>query len=83
MDYFENSREILDWPAYSPDLNPIENLWAIIKERLRKQTVSWENLEKIVEIWNNIDQETVAKLYESMESRIEKMSRVKSATIGY
>ena len=60
MDYFaENSWKILDWPAYSPDLNPFENLWAIIKERLRKQTVSWENFEgKVLEFWNNIDQET-------------------------
>ena len=27
----ENSWKILDWPAYSPDPNRIENLWAIIK----------------------------------------------------
>jgi len=28
---------VLDWPFYSPDLNPIENLWAIIKKRIEKR----------------------------------------------
>ena len=41
----------LELPAYSPDLSPIESLWAILKQRLRKQTVFWQNLEeKIFEL---------------------------------
>ena len=26
--------KMLDWPGSTPDLNPIENLWAILKDKV-------------------------------------------------
>ncbi|KAJ5790630.1 uncharacterized protein N7518_007641 [Penicillium psychrosexuale] len=28
--------EVMDWPPHSPDLNPIENLWALLKAEIYK-----------------------------------------------
>ena len=46
IDYFK------DWPGNSPDLNPIENLWAIIKYRLRACDTS--SIPKLIRAVNQI-----------------------------
>ena len=63
--------KIKSWPAYSPELNHIENIWAIFKKSLQSQVVTWENLEeKVMEVWNNINPEVVRNLYSLYENRL-------------
>ena len=35
--YEKNKIERIEWPTKSPDLNPIENIWAIVKRELEKK----------------------------------------------
>lgn len=37
---FKKARVLNGWPLNSPDLSPIENLWAIMKERLNRLTTN-------------------------------------------
>ena len=50
--YRENKIRVIDWPPNSPDLNPIENLWGFLKNKLRDQKYTKNQLiSKIHSIW--------------------------------
>ncbi|KUF88959.1 Glutaredoxin-C2 [Phytophthora nicotianae] len=68
----EKKVELLPHPAQSPDLNPIENLWALVKQELSKRPASSVDdlKEKIQEIWYDIEPKTVQDLYHSMPKRL-------------
>jgi transposase len=64
----------LDWPATSPDLNPIEHLWYQIKcliEKKERPTRQEFMFAQVEEAWNELPQENIEKLIRSMPDRME------------
>lgn len=61
---------LLQWPAQSPDLNPIEHIWDHLKQclntRPRKPKGMLELWERVEEEWESISQEVILKLIDSM-----------------
>ncbi len=63
---------VLDWPACSPDLSPIENVWCILKRKMRQRrprTVA--HLKTCLqEEWDKITPETLHHLVSSVPKRL-------------
>ena len=88
MEFFKSKKfQILEWPAQSPDLNPIENLWSILKRRLYNYQTRPRNLdeqwERVQDVWNSISREQCNKLIESMPNRIQAVIKSKGGYTKY
>ena len=76
---------VSSWPAQSPDLNPIENLWDHMERQLVKTPSSnqeglWKNLQKL---WSSISPETVQNLVSSMPDRVAAVIKAKGGHTKY
>ena len=70
--YLENKGiTVLEWPAQSPDLNPIENLWSILDRELKNRKPSNEaELFNILNVsWQKLSHDICQSLVESMPRR--------------
>ena len=61
----------IDWPSQSPDINPIENLFAWLKQKLfKKGPKSITKLkEELTDLWENIKSEFLENYWSSMPKR--------------
>ena len=77
----------LKWPARSPDLNPIENVWSLLKRRVRRSIRSGDDLSRLEALlrqeWDRLSQEVINRLIESMSSRIRQVIEVSGEVTKY
>ena len=61
-----NNLKCMEWPARSPDLNPIENLWMTMKRAISARNPPTKNIselkEAVQEEWKSIPLTHVQKL---------------------
>ncbi len=77
--------KVMEWLSMSPDLNPIEHMWGILKRMVEKHHVS--NIQQlsdvIMEEWKRIPTTACAALVNSMPRRIKAVLNNNGASIKY
>jgi transposase len=74
--------EIMEWPARSPDLSPIENLWSLLKDKLYKLHPELKGMPNneathtllidwAQEAWDALDLDVMKRLSETMPHRVQ------------
>jgi hypothetical protein len=78
----EQCFEVMEWPPYSPDLNPIEHLWSLLKDKVLKlfpelytmpnnEETRWYLIGCAQQAWSAIDPQILRNLCDSMPRRVQ------------
>ena len=79
--------KLLPWPAQSPDMNPIENAWAILKRNLRQEstypTSEAELFKRLSEVWDSLPSEYFERLIVSIPRRVLELGKIRVLSTKY
>jgi transposase len=82
-----NEANVIDWPPYSPDLNPIEHVWHWMKREMEVNydvPTSAEQIEQyFMEIWGTITPELCAAWCGNYKKRLEAVVRARGGYTKY
>ena len=79
---------VMDWPPHSPDLNPIEHVWNLLKDKVfelyseladyGRSKIDWTRFRKALQGgWNSLDQDVIDRLIDSMPRRLAAVRKAK------
>ena len=72
-----------EWPTKGDDMNPIENLWAILDERLEnKKFTTEEGMKKaILKLWDEVALSLLHNLIDSIPDRLRRIRKAEGGSI--
>ena len=70
---------VLNWPAQSPNMDIIEQVWTYMKkEKVKRAPVNLQQLwEELHDVWRNIPVDFIQKLYDSVPRRVNEVYKAK------
>ena len=87
-EFFKSEKvDLLEWPAKSPDLSIIENVWGQLSRAVYADSRQFSSLEElktaIQEEWAKISQEYIQNLFHSLPKRMIKLLEERGSYTGY
>ena len=67
--------EVIEWPPYSPNLNPVERVWFIIKHQLQEEFPERMTLaalkEAVHKTWDDLELPSLNDLFDTMPAHMQ------------
>lgn len=85
--FANNNVRVLPWPSRSPDLNIVENIWAILVKRVYDGGRQYESIHELREaldtVWANVCQTEIQALFVSMPNQVFEVIRTNGKKTSY